>query len=120
MENSFIAEIKFGENLLKNYFSNLFLVHKKVQKILYGASAKISVLKILSDCFHCQLIAPLFMKCSVNSSRISFVSVDALLPHIGFCSMSPNLVYSLEDPGIRSPLLFSASIRSSGQDILAD
>ena len=95
-------------------------MHKKVQKILYGASAKISVLKMLSDCFHCQLIGPLFMKCSVSFSQISFVSVAALLPHLGFRSMTPNLVYSLEDSGIRSPLLFSASIRSSGQDILAD
>ena len=32
MENNFIAakKTKLGENFLKNYFSNLFLVHKKV------------------------------------------------------------------------------------------
>ena len=60
------------------------------------------------------------MKYSVNSSRISFVSVAALLPYLEFCSMLPNLVYSPEDPGVRSPLLFSASIRSSRQNKLAD
>ena len=44
----------------------------------------------------------------------------SLLPYLGFCSMSPSLIYSPEDPGIRSPLLFSGSIRSGGEDILAD
>ena len=37
----------------------------------------------------CQLIAPLFMKYSLNSSQISFVSIAASLPHLGLCSMSP-------------------------------
>ena len=58
------------------------------------------------------------MKYSINSSRISLVSIAALLPNFEFCSISSNLVYSPEDPGIRSPLLFSASIRTGGQEIL--
>ena len=60
------------------------------------------------------------MKYSLNSSQIYFDSIAAFLPHFAFWSMSPNSVCSPEDPGIISPLLFSASIKSGGQDILAN
>ena len=106
MENNFISatKIKLGENLLKNELQTYFL------------GTKISVLKILNNYISCQLIVLLSMKYSINSSRISFVSIAALSPHFEFCSVSHNLVYSPEDPGIRSPLLFFASIRSGPVD----
>ena len=95
------TKIKLGENLLKIIYQTYFWCTKRCYKGLKGDSAKISVLEILRDYFHCQLIGPLFVKYSINSSPICFVSIAALLPHFEFCSM----VYSLEDPGITSTLL---------------
>ena len=99
---------------LKNIFQANFWCKKRYYKVLNGASAKTSVLKIISDCFPCQLIALLFMKYSINSSRISFVSITALLPHLGFSRVLPNLVHSPKKAGNRSLLLFFASTRSGG------
>ena len=120
-ENNFIAATKKCKvkMYLKIICQSYFWCTKKHYKGLYWAIAKISVLKILSDCFRCQLIASLFIKYSLDSSRIFIVSITALLPYLEFCSIPPNLVHSPEDPGIRSPLLTPASVRSGGPDILA-
>ena len=107
MKNNFIAaiKIKLGENLLKIILLTSFWCRKRYYKSLKGASANISILEIFSNYFRCQLIAPLFVKYSINSSRICFISIAALLPYFEFCNISPNMVYSLEDPGIRSTSL---------------
>ena len=106
-KNDFIAatKIKLGENLLKIISQSYFWCTKRCYKCLKRASAKISVLQILSEHFRCQLIASLFVKYSVSSSRICFVSIAALLPHFEFLNIPPNMVYSLEDSGIKSRLL---------------
>ena len=99
------TKIKLSENLLKIILQTYFWCTKRCNKGLKWAGAKISILEILSDYFCCQLIAPLFMQYSINSSRICFVSIATLLPHFEFCSIWSNMVYSLEDPSIRSTLL---------------
>ena len=100
----FIAatKINFGKKLLKIIFQTYFLWTKRCYKGLKGASAKISVLKILSGYFRCQVVTPLFVKYTINFLRISFVLIAALLPHFKFWRISPNMVYPLEDSGNRT------------------
>ena len=99
------TKIKLSENLLKIILQTYVWCTKRCYKGLKWAGAKISILEILSDYFCCQLIAPLFVQYSINSSRICFVSIATLLPHFEFCSIWSKMVYSLKDPGIRSTLL---------------
>ena len=79
-----LEENKFGENLRKIIFQTYFLCTKSCYKHLKGASAKILNLKIFSDYFLCQLVAPLFIKYAISFSQICFVSIAALLLHLNF------------------------------------
>ena len=113
-ENILIAatKIKFlkkKKGLVKIYFHIIFQTYfwctESCYQGLKGASAKIPILKIFSDYFHCQLVAPSFVKYFINFLPISSAPIAALLLLFEFCSISPNTVYSFEDPGIRSTLL---------------